>query len=194
MMVRSYLNLLRRLFIRRAFCVAIIIVYLLCLRIFYKSSAKVSLSDSSTKISEERQQKAKCDICVSTDEFLQAYQSKSKLGLQLEPTRAEPSVERLEKLFQILRKKESEYQSLLKTFDVFDMTDPMETIQNNEKRNSNVDEMKLFYNRYIHLSDDKQTVTVNRSFIDYLRTVSNYLSDGLRDQRTKKVGESSDDF
>lgn len=184
MILGRYGNWLRRIFLRRMFLIIVVVVYLLVIRYYYNPlHSLLPIGPAKTHTTLEKT----CEVCVSTDSFLQAYQSKSKLGVHADPTRAEPSVERIQQLLQIVRNKEPQYLSLLNYFDVFDMTDPMETIRNNDKRNSNIDEMKLLYNRYIQLSDDKRTVLVNESFIDYLRTVSNYLSDGLRDERTKKV-------
>lgn len=184
MLLKTYMSLFGRRFLRRR---SVIVIFIVCIIFIHRQSESMHErfhTESKRQIIDD----PKCDICISTDSFLRLYRSKNELARQVDPTRAEPNVKRLRTLLQIVRDKEAEYQPLLRNFGVFDMTDPMQTIENNERRNSNVEEMKLMYSRYIRLTDDKKTVIVNESFVDYLRTVSSYLSDGLRDQRTSKVG------
>ncbi len=50
-----------------------------------------------------------------------------------------------------------------------------------------IDEIKIVYNRYIKLMSDNKTIQINQTFIDYLKKISSYLLDGLRNKRTNTV-------
>ena len=136
---------------------------------------------------------AECDLKLSTDEFIRHYKPDKLLGTMNNSKRAEPTVERIRTLLEIIRLNESDYQPLLQSFDVFDMSDPNGTLKA-YTGDSNMDEIKLLYNRYIKLMSDGRTIKINETFIDYLRKTSSYLSDGLRNKRTEKVNKHKFQF
>jgi len=59
---------------------------------------------------------------------------------------------------------------------------------------SDIDEIKMLYNRHIMLMGDHKTIQIGETFINYLRKLSSYLSDGLTNERTKIVSETGLDF
>jgi hypothetical protein len=129
-----------------------------------------------------------CDFIPSTDEFIRTYKSHVLLERKPDVTRVEPTIERMRNLLEIIRSKENRYQSLLETFDVFNMENPEISLKP-YVYGSNIDEIRILYDRYIKLLEDKKSIQVTETFIDYLGKISSYLSDGLRNQRTNIVNE-----
>ncbi|CAF4320837.1 unnamed protein product, partial [Rotaria sordida] len=125
----------------------------------------------------------RCNFKPSTSEFILNYKTNSLIENQPDLTRVEPTIQRIRSLLEIIRSKEDKYQSLLETFDVFNMLNPNISLKAYSFQ-SNIDEIKTLYNRFIKLMPDKQTIEIDQTFIDYLRKISNYLLDGLRDKRT----------
>ncbi|CAF1432215.1 unnamed protein product [Rotaria sordida] len=127
----------------------------------------------------------RCDFKPSTSEFILNYKTNSLIENQPDLTRVEPTIQRIRSLLEIIRSKEDKYQSLLETFDVFNMLNPNISLKPYSIE-SNIDEIKTLYNRFIKLMPDNKTIEIDQTFIDYLRKISNYLLDGLRDKRTNK--------
>ncbi len=192
MLVRSYLRHISRLCFRN---IGPGIFLLICfyLILIYQEKSYDQLDDSSTTTTTTTTTITKmiesCDYKPKTDEFILNYQPNRLLGTKTNIRRVEPTVERIRTLLEIIRSKEAQYQSLLEKFDVFDMLKPMLSLKaySNE---SNIDEIKTLYNRFIKLMPDKKTIDIDPKFIDYLRIISSYLSDGLRNQRTKQVSRN----
>ncbi|CAF5221441.1 unnamed protein product, partial [Rotaria magnacalcarata] len=126
-----------------------------------------------------------CHFKPSTDEFILKYKPVTLVGLKPEETRFEPTIERIRNLLEIIRSKEDTYQPLLQNFDVFNMINPDITLKAYADE-SNIDEIKTLYNRYIKLMPDNKTIHVDRTIIDYLKQISSYLSDGLRNNRANR--------
>lgn len=182
MLVRSYLRLISRLCFRHI-CPGIFLLICFYLILIYQDKSYEQLNDSTittTKMIES------CDYKPKIDEFILNYQPNILLGTKPDIRRAEPTVERIRTLLEIIRSKEAQYQLLLDNFDVFDMLKPMVSLKPYSTE-SNIDEIKTLYNRSIKLMPDKKTIDIDSKFIDYLRITSSYLSDGLRNQRTKQV-------
>jgi hypothetical protein len=182
MLLILYLKLFTRLFFRRIFPTLFVLICIYLLFFYRGNSKKRSYHRFTTSITLKNQ----CNFKPSTDQFLLNYKPNILIGNQPDSARAEPTTERLRILLEILRSKEDKYQSLLESFDVFNMLNPTETFKayTNE---TNIDEIKTLYNRYIKLMSDHKTVEINQTFIDYLKQISSYLSDGLRNKRTAKV-------
>ncbi|CAF1482004.1 unnamed protein product, partial [Rotaria sp. Silwood1] len=125
----------------------------------------------------------RCYFKPSTNEFIFNYKTNSSIQNQPDRTRVEPTIQRIRNLLEIIRSKEDKYQSLLENFDVFDMLNPDRSLKPYSFQ-SNIDEIKFLYNRFIKLMPDKKQFQIDQTFIDYLRNISNYLLDGLRNQRT----------
>ncbi|CAF3337111.1 unnamed protein product [Rotaria sp. Silwood1] len=124
-----------------------------------------------------------CYFKPSINEFIFNYKTNSSVQNQPDITRVEPTIQRIRNLLEIIRSKEDKYQSLLENFDVFDMLNPDRSLKPYSFQ-SNIDEIKFLYNRFIKLMPDKKQFQIDQTFIDYLRNISNYLLDGLRNQRT----------
>jgi hypothetical protein len=130
-----------------------------------------------------------CHFKPSTDEFILKYKPVSLVGLKSEETRFEPTIERIRNLLEIIRSKEDTYQPLLRSFDVFDMMNPITSLKAYTDE-SNIVEIKTLYNRYIKLMPDNKTIQIDHTIIDYLKQISSYLSDGIgnnRNNRTNRV-------
>jgi hypothetical protein len=136
---------------------------------------------------------SQCNFIPSTDEFIRTYIPYNRLGTIRDATRVEPSMERIRSLLEKVRSKEDSYQSLLDTFDVFNMIDPEGSFKP-YVYGSDIDEIKMLYNRYITLMGDHKTIQLGETFINYLRKISSYLSDGLTNERTKIVSWKGLDF
>ncbi|CAF1185038.1 unnamed protein product [Adineta steineri] len=175
-----YLKLLLRLFLRRLFPAILLIV---SLYFFTANTKKKEYEQSTQPTITTTVCLSDCDFIPSTDEFIRTYTPKTLLGTKNDTTRVEPTVERIRLLLEKVRSKEDKYQSLLDTFDVFNMTNPNISFKP-YLFGSNVDEIKILYNRYIKLMNDNKTIQIDETFIDYLRKISSYLSDSLKNQRT----------
>ncbi|CAF4975037.1 unnamed protein product, partial [Rotaria sp. Silwood1] len=125
----------------------------------------------------------RCYFKPSTNEFIFNYKTNSSIQNQPDRTRVEPTIQRIRNLLEIIRSKEDKYQSLLENFDVFNMLNPNISLKSYSFQ-SNIDEIKFLYNRFIKLMPDEKQFQIDQTFIDYLRNISNYLLDGLRNQRT----------
>jgi hypothetical protein len=183
MLIRVYLKHFGRLCFRRV-CPGIFLLICFYLIFIYQENSFEQLDDSSSSSSAKMINS--CNVKPSIDEFILNYKSNELMGTKPNIKRAEPTIERIRTLLEIIRSKEAKYQSLLEKFDVFDMLKPMLSLKPYTDE-SNTDEIKTLYNRYIKLMSDKKTIEIDSKFIDYLRTTSSYLSDGLRNKRTKKV-------
>jgi len=181
MLIRVYLKHFGRLCFRRV-CPGIFLLICFYLIFIHQENSFEQLDDSSSSAKIINS----CDVKPAIDEFILNYKSNELMGTKPNIKRAEPTIERIRTLLEIIRSKEAKYQSLLETFDVFDMLKPMLSLKPYTDE-SNTDEIKTLYNRYIKLMPDKKTIEIDSKFLDYLRTTSSYLSDGLRNKRTKKV-------
>ncbi len=127
-----------------------------------------------------------CDYKPDTEDFILNYQPNVLLGTKTYVGRVEPTVERIRVLLEIIRSKEAKYQLLLNNFDVFDMIKPMISLKPYTDE-SNIDEIKNLYHRFIKLMPDQKSINIDPKFIEYLQITSSYLSDGLRNKRTRQV-------
>jgi hypothetical protein len=87
------------------------------------------------------------------------------LGNKPDLTGVEPTVERIRDLLEIIRSKEDKYQSILETLNVFNMLNPMKSLKSYTDE-SNIDEIKILYNRFIKLISDKKTIQIHQTFIE----------------------------
>ncbi|CAF4761073.1 unnamed protein product [Rotaria socialis] len=191
-----YFNFILRLFFRRAlfrrllFTIGFIIcVYLL---IFYNTTSSNQYYEPSVSniidnnAIHNYNSTDSCHFKPSTDEFILKYKPVTLIGLKPEATRFEPTIERIRNLLELIRSKEDTYQPLLQKFDVFNMINPDISLKAYTDE-SNIDEIKTLYNRYIKLMPDNKTIHVDHAMIDYLKQISSYLSDGLRNNRANRV-------
>jgi hypothetical protein len=185
----SYLKLFIRLFFRRI-CPTLSVLLCVYILFFYHGySNKRSYHTFTSSIIDSTTLSTKCNFKPSTDEFIAKYKPNETRGTQFDSKRAEPTIERLRTLLEVIRSKEDKYQSLLETFDVFNMITPTVSLKAYTDE-SNIEEIRTLYNRYIKLMPDNQTIKIDETFVDYLKQISSYLSDGLRNKRTKKVNKT----
>lgn len=183
------LKLIRRFYLRRFVSTILfsIFVYLILLSRVYSGNKSNNSTLTTIKYING------CHFKPSTSEFILQYKSNVSVGDQSDFTRVEPTVERIRSLLEIIRSKEDKYQSLLETFDVFNILNPTISLKAYTDE-SNIDEIKSLYDRYIKLMPDKKMIQIDPTFIDYLRKISSYLSDGLRNHRTNQVNKKKKYF
>ena len=129
-----------------------------------------------------------CNFKSSVDDFLLHYKPKLLLGILPDESRVKPTIERIRNLLEIIRSKEDKYQSLFERFDVFNIINPMNSLKAYSNEN-NINEIKILYNRFIKLMPDSKTIQIEPTFINYLKKISSYLSDGLRANRMDTVND-----
>ncbi|CAF4603767.1 unnamed protein product, partial [Rotaria sp. Silwood1] len=158
-------KLFRRFLFRRLF---VTIVFFTCmyLLLFYRQYYDTQYYDPSfTSITDHHKP---CYFKPSINEFIFNYKTNSSVQNQPDITRVEPTIQRIRNLLEIIRSKEDKYQSLLENFDVFDMLNPDRSLKPYSFQ-SNIDEIKFLYNRFIKLMPDKKQFQIDQTFIDYLR-------------------------
>ncbi|CAF1970578.1 unnamed protein product [Rotaria magnacalcarata] len=191
-----YFNFIRRSFFRRSlFCRLLFAIgFIICVHLltfsnttssnqYYEQSVGTIVDNNAIH---NYNNTDSCHFKPSTDEFILKYKPVTLVGLKPEETRFEPTIERIRNLLEIIRSKEDTYQPLLQNFDVFNMINPDITLKAYADE-SNIDEIKTLYNRYIKLMPDNKTIHVDRTIIDYLKQISSYLSDGLRNNRANRL-------
>jgi len=175
MLIIRYLNLIRRLLFRRICPAILLFLWFYVTFISYEKPSTPSIQSNFKSL---------------TDEFILQYKPYVLIGNTSDITRVEPTIERIRSLLEILRSKEDKYQSLLETFNVFNILNPMISLKSYTNE-SNIDEIKIVYNRYIKLTPDQKTIEINQTFIDYLKQISSYLLDGFKDKRTNQVNQKT---
>ncbi|CAF2744966.1 unnamed protein product [Rotaria sp. Silwood2] len=175
--------LIRRFLFRRLFSTIFFFICLYILLLLYRKYCRTQSCDPSFTTITDHDHHNPCYFKPSTNEFIFNYKTNSSMENQPDLTRVEPTIERIRNLLEIIRSKEDKYQSLLETFDVFSMINPDISLKP-YSIDSNIDEIKTLYNRFIKLMPDNKKIEIDHTFIDYLRKISNYLLDGLRNKRT----------
>ena len=97
-------------------------------------------------------------------------------------TRPKPTIERLQKLFQILISYEDRYQKIFDYLNIFRFNNINNTLLpyvNNTERLHNI---YCLFQHYLPISDHGH-IEIKENFIDYLKQISNYLADGFRNER-----------
>lgn len=107
-----------------------------------------------------------------------SYQSKNSIK---DDGRAQPSVERLIKLFRILISFEEKFESIFDYLEMFRFTNLHQTLRPYANQTENLPNILCMFQRYITVSDNGH-IDVSQSLLDYLKQVSLYLSDGFKIQ------------
>jgi hypothetical protein len=97
-------------------------------------------------------------------------------------TRPKPTIQRLQKLFRILISYEDRYEKIFDYLNIFRFNNINNTLLpyvNNTQRLHNI---YCSFQHYLPISDHGQ-IEIKENFIDYLKQISNYLSDGFRNER-----------
>ncbi|CAF3564309.1 unnamed protein product, partial [Rotaria socialis] len=174
MILMRRLKLTQRLkLIRHLFSIMFLCIYLYLMLLHREYPDKQSSYSLRAMNSDEY-----CHFKPSTDQFILKYKPYLLTANLSNVKRVKPTIERIRNLLEIIRSKEDTYQLLLERFGVFDMTNPTASLKAYTDE-SNIDEIKTLYNRYIKLMPDNKTIHVDHTIIDYLKQISSYLSDGL---------------
>jgi hypothetical protein len=96
-------------------------------------------------------------------------------------SRPQPTIERLRKLFHILISHEDQYEKIFDYLDIFRFNNINNTLHSYVNNTQRLQNIYCSFQRYIPISESGQ-IDIKESFIDYLKQISNYLSDGFRNQ------------
>ncbi|CAF1188624.1 unnamed protein product [Rotaria sp. Silwood1] len=117
----------------------------------------------------------------NSDEIESLLHSTSSNNNKNNDTRPQPTIERLHKLFQILISHENEYRTIFDYLGIFRFNDFYNTLHpfaNNTERLQNI---YCLFQQYINISDNGHIV-IKQNFISYLKLVSNYLSNVIKNK------------
>ena len=96
-------------------------------------------------------------------------------------SRPQPTIERLQKLFQILISYEEKYRTVFDYLGIFRFTDLYHTLRPFANYTERLQKIHCFFQNYINVSGNGRVV-VTPNFTTYLKQASSYLSDGFRNQ------------
>lgn len=99
----------------------------------------------------------------------------------IDDNRPKPTIERLNKLFQLLISHEDKYRKLFDYLNIFRFTDIFNTLQPYANNTEQLNNIYCLFQRYITISDNGH-IDITPELIFYLKQVSNYLSDGFKSQ------------
>ena len=97
--------------------------------------------------------------------------------------RPKPSIERLNKLFQILLSQEQKYRPIFDSLNIFQFTDISNTLHPYTDDHQRFQTIHCLLQRYIAVNQSGQ-IDIKPEFILYLHQISKYLSDGFRTEHT----------
>lgn len=97
--------------------------------------------------------------------------------------RPKPSIERLNKLFQILLSQEKKYRSIFDALNIFQFTDISNTLHPFTDDHQHFQTIHCLFQRYIAVNQSGQ-IDIQPELIFYLQQISKYLSDGFRMEHT----------
>ena len=97
--------------------------------------------------------------------------------------RAKPTIERLNKLFQLLISHEEKNRPVFDYLNIFRFTDIHKTLHVYANNTQRLENIYCHFQRYITISDQGH-IEINPELITYLKQVSTYLSDGFKNEHT----------
>jgi hypothetical protein len=122
------------------------------------------------------------DTCNFDDtESLLRYKSLKSSTKNSDDTRPAPSIQRLHKLFSILISHEEKFRQALDYLGIFRFTNLYNTLHPFANNTERLHEINCHFQRYITISDNGH-MDITPQLIDYLKQVSNYLSDGFNSE------------
>ncbi|CAF3315437.1 unnamed protein product [Rotaria socialis] len=98
-------------------------------------------------------------------------------------SRPQPTIQRLNKLFRILISHEDRYRQIFNYLGIFRFSDFRNTLRPLANNTERLENILCRFQQYMNISDDGH-IDIKPSFIDYLRQVSIYLSDGFKNQHS----------
>lgn len=112
------------------------------------------------------------------DETESLLRYKTLQNLTIDDTRPYPTIERLHKLFRILISHEDKFRPAFDYLGIFRFTDLYNTLKSFANNTQRLHEIYCLFQRYITISDNGH-IDITKHLIEYLKQVSNYLSDGF---------------
>ncbi|CAF2087443.1 unnamed protein product [Rotaria magnacalcarata] len=177
--------------LRYLLCIFLLLIIITYVRLnnsedsYQRKPNRDKLTDSENKISphEENINNDKdhhlVDKCnFDTTESILRYKSLKASNGDTNDNRAKPTTQRLHSLFSILISTEEKYRKVLEYLGVFRFTDLYNTLIPFANNTQRLHDIYCHFQRYITISDNGH-IDIAPNFIDYLKQVSNYLSDGF---------------
>lgn len=127
------------------------------------------------------------------DETEDILNYKSPINESTNDNRIKPTIERLNKLFQILISHEEKNRQLFDYLDVFRFTDISNTLRPYANDTENFEKISCLFQRYITINETGH-IDIKSDFIFYLKQISKYLSDGFRNEHLNWKNISTDDI
>ncbi|CAF3246450.1 unnamed protein product [Rotaria socialis] len=123
----------------------------------------------------------KCNFDAT--ESILRYKSLKASNDDTNDNRARPTIQRLHSLFSILISTEEKYRKVLEYLGVFRFTDLYNTLIPFANNTQRLHDIYCHFQRYITISDNGH-IDIAPNFINYLKQVSNYLSDGFTSEHS----------
>ena len=127
--------------------------------------------------SERAQSSEKCRF-DRTEALLRYKSPRAPSASASDDVRPQPTVQRLRTLFKILIANEDKFRRPLDYLGVFRFTDLYRTLKPFANGTDRLHEIYCLFQRYITVSDNGH-IDISATFIDYLKQLSVYLSDGF---------------
>jgi hypothetical protein len=116
-------------------------------------------------------------------ESLLRYKPVKSITKNPDDTRPSPSIQRLHKLFSILISHEEKLRQALDYLGIFRFNNLYNTLRPFANNTQRLNEIYCHFQRYITVSDNGH-IDITPQLIDYLKQVSNYLSDGFNSEHS----------
>lgn len=166
------------------------LILLTYLRLFNRASGKHPLDDlgnlnskKNNRIASARENPVSSKCQFDQVESLLRYKPLKSSTSEIVDSRANPSIDRLHKLFSILISHEDKFRSALDYLGIFRFTDLDETLQPFANNTQRLQDISCLFQRFITISDNGH-IDITPSMIDYLKHVSWYLSDGFKSEHS----------
>ncbi|CAF5117729.1 unnamed protein product, partial [Rotaria sp. Silwood1] len=97
-------------------------------------------------------------------------------------SRPQPTIQRLQKLFQILLSYENKYRKIFNYLGIFRFNNFPNTLYLFANNTEYLKNIYCLFQKYINISDNGHIININDELISYLKLISNYLSDGFKNK------------
>ncbi|CAF1489733.1 unnamed protein product, partial [Rotaria sp. Silwood1] len=97
-------------------------------------------------------------------------------------SRPQPTIQRLQKLFQILLSYENKYDKIFDYLGIFRFNNFPNTLYLFANNTEYLKNIYCLFQKYINISDNGYIININDDLISYLKLISNYLSDGFKNK------------
>ncbi|CAF4868559.1 unnamed protein product [Rotaria sp. Silwood1] len=97
-------------------------------------------------------------------------------------SRPQPTIQRLQKLFQILLSYENKYDKIFDYLGIFRFNNFPNTLYLFANNTEYLKNIYCLFQKYINIFDNGHIININDELISYLKLISNYLSDGFKNK------------